>query len=913
VKPKSGAERDRVPRLFSLFGGKSPTEEFPLLPLRDLVLFPQTVIPIFITYPAGIRAVEAALGRDLRLFVACLKPLPGEGPGPVTDGFPPIQEGSPRAADFGASRLPGGPKKPHAVPPPPPYTGTGGGDTWPSGTVMRIIQHLKLPDNTWRVVLQGEYRGAIKEVHEQKDYALVRIEPAGDSGAADLSDPEIAALARTVQKSFAQYAEFSRKVGTDTLSAVDRTESPERLVNLVANTLGVKAEKKVGLLGITGTRARLEALIEIIETENEIYGIQKNISGKVKSRMERSQREYYLNEQLKEINKELGKETVEDEYADLERAIEERHPPREVFVKAKKELGRLRKLQSFSPEAGVLRGYLEWISELPWSVHSTDKGDLFEAERILNEDHFGMKKVKERILEFIAVRNLTTTSRGGTGEDAARETELLLPDTGSAADSGAVHPSPESGTRGPILCFVGPPGTGKTSLGQSVARALGRRFVSISLGGVRDEAEIRGHRKTYVGALPGKIIQSLRKAESGNPVFLLDEIDKLANDMRGDPAAALLEVLDPEQNAGFTDHYLEVPFDLSKVLFIATANSLDTIPYPLRDRMEIINVGGYSEMEKLAIAKQFLAPRELAENGLAEAKILFRDDAILELVRRYTMESGVRSLRREIARCIRRIARKAVEKGYGRDAEKPLASFKKTIRREDLEKILGRRKYKNDLVYREARVGVCYGLAWTENGGAILPVETIRFAGHGELIMTGNLGDVMKESARIALSWLRSAGERYQFTGSAIGKTDFHIHVPEGAIPKDGPSAGITLAASLLSTLCGAPPKPALAMTGELTLTGRVLPIGGLKEKLLAAIRNGMAEVILPLDNRDDFEELDREIKEKLIARFVETADDAFAVLFDASIRREKDTGAKTENTPPRGGPPGERAAAPGP
>jgi ATP-dependent Lon protease len=937
MKPKS------VARLFSVFGGKAQSEEFPLLPLRDLVLFPQTVIPLFITYPAGIHAVDAALSRDLRLFTSCLKALPEPGAGlpapgnggsvPSPEGsFPPGQDGTgPQNTGTGFPKLFHNPKTrdagpEHRFPPPPFYTGSGGGDTYGAGTVVRIIQHLKLPDNTYRVVLQGEYRATIKEVLEQKGYALVRVEPVSAQGAGDLSSPEVAALARTVQKSFAQYAEFSRKVGTETLSAVDRTESPERLVNLIANALGVKAEKKVALLAMDDTRTRMEMLLEILETENEIYGIQKNISGKVKSRMEKSQREYYLHEQLKEINKELGKENTEDEYADLERAIEERHPPQEILVKARKELGRLRKLQSFSPEAGVLRGYLEWIAELPWGSYSTDSGDLTEAERILNEDHFGMKKVKERILEFIAVRELSSRNPAADGSAgvpeagdvfigaAAVPADAALP--GEPASETAL-PVPEDsppergkqGTKGPILCFVGPPGTGKTSLGQSVARALGRRFVRISLGGVRDEAEIRGHRKTYVGALPGKIIQSIRKAESSNPVFLLDEIDKLSSDIRGDPASALLEVLDPEQNATFTDHYLEVPYDLSKVLFIATANSLETIPYALLDRMEIIEVPGYGEREKLAIAQQFLVPRELKENGLTGARISFRDEAILELIRRYTMESGVRSLGREIARCIRRIAQRAVVKGYGKDADKPVDSFKKMVHKEDLEKILGRRKYKNDLVYREARVGVSYGLAWTENGGAILPVETIRFEGHGDLIMTGNLGDVMKESARIALSWLRSAGDRYKYTITNIGKSDFHIHVPEGAIPKDGPSAGITLAASLLSTLCGAAPKPAIAMTGELTLTGRVLPIGGLKEKLLAAIRNGMETVLLPADNKEDWEELDKEIKHSLKAEFVETADEAFGILFDAGIHRI--TAATGKTGPHSGGDPaGARVAS---
>ncbi|MDR1410618.1 MAG: endopeptidase La [Spirochaetaceae bacterium] len=833
MKSGSNGKHDGVSRLLHAFKGKNDTEEFPVLPLRDLVLFPQTVIPMFITYRAGIAAVDAALGRDFRVFAACL-------------------------SNSGEARAPGESGRKDA----PPSALPGSGRTHPVGTVMRIVQHLKLPDNTYRVVLQGEYRANALAVSEQKEHSVARIEPVMPAGFTDIANPEFAALARTVQKSFAQYAELSKKVGTETLTAAERTESPERLVNLIGNCLSIKTERKLELLSIADTRARLEKLLEILELENEIFGIQKNISGKVRSRMDKTQREYILHEQLKEINKELGKENTEDEFADLEKSILEKYPPEEVLDKAKKELARLRKLQPFSPEAGVIRGYLEWISDLPWKEYTSESGaalgDLSLAEKILNEDHFNMKKAKERIVEFIAIREL-----------AAQE-------------------NADAGIKGPILCFVGPPGTGKTSLGKSVARALGRRFIRISLGGVRDEAEIRGHRKTYVGALPGKIIQSMRRAGAANPVFLLDEIDKLSSDFRGDPASALLEVLDPEQNSAFTDHYLELPFDLSKVLFIATANSLHTIPYPLLDRMEIIEIPGYGENEKLAIAQQFLVPKELKENGLSRAQIAFKDEAILEIERHWTMESGVRSLEREIARCVRRIARIAVEKGYGTDPEKPVSSFKKTVAKNDLEKLLGRRKYKNDVVYKEARAGVCYGLAWTEYGGTMLPVETIRFEGRGDLIMTGNLGDVMKESARIALSYLRSVSDRYNFTTDKIGTTDFHIHVPEGAIPKDGPSAGITLAASLLSTLCGVAPKPAIAMTGELTLTGRVLPIGGLKEKLLAAIRNGMETVLLPADNREDWEELDEDIKSKLVINFVESADEVFAALFDGGVHRRQ-------------------------
>ena len=846
------------------------TESFPLLPLRDLVLFPDTVISLFLKMNADTAAIEEARRRENRLFASCFI------------------------------------KREAAMESEPCET----------GTVVRIINRLKLPDNTCRVVLQCEYRAEILSISEHNDFSTVKVRPIKTTGLVEPLSSDDLALIRSIQKSFSQYAEYSRRINADTLSAVERSENPERIANLICNAAYLKLDKKLELLKYTDTRERLLAILEILERENEIYGIQRNITGKVKSRMDKRHREYILTEQLREINKELGKDKIEDEFAILEKRIAEKNPPDEVIEKTGKEIMRLRKLQPLSPEAGVLRGYLEWIADLPWSSFSIDSGDLSDAEKILDEDHFGMKKAKDRIIEFIAVRQLLVNEEGmgsrewgmgnreliNSSEQAIKSEKIILgnasidetlPNHDPYAPFLTPHsplPTPHS-IKGPILCFVGPPGTGKTSLGKSVARALSRNFVRVSLGGVRDEAEIRGHRKTYVGALPGKIIQSMRKAATVNPVFLLDEIDKLSSDFRGDPASALLEVLDPEQNSTFVDHYLEVQYDLSKIMFITTANSLYTIPYPLLDRMEIIEVPGYGENEKLTIAKQFLVPKELRDNGLSSAKITFRDDAIKNIIRHWTMESGVRGLERETARCIRRIARDAVNRGYG--IEKPVSSFKKIITPANLEKLLGRKKYKRDLVYREARVGVTYGLAWTETGGTIMPVETIRYSGSGELLITGNLGDVMKESARIALSYLRSAGDRYNFAVKDLAKYDFHIHVPEGAIPKDGPSAGVTLAASLLSTLCKLPPLPAIAMTGELTLTGRVLPIGGLKEKLLAAIRNGMEKVLLPRDNEEDWNELDRDIRSSINVDFVETADDVFKLLFDEKIRRKSSRGTK--------------------
>jgi len=857
---KDGSYKNGFGKFLSVFFGKNlllqdyvsesqvlSVENFPLLPLRDLVLFPDTVVSIFIRLTSDIAALEEACSRENRLFAACLKKI-----------------------DMSIANEP-----------------------WETGTVVRIINRLKLPDNTYRAVLQCEYRGTILSVHPQNNFSMVKVEPLKTIGLSEPLTPDDLALMRSIQKSFTRYAELSKRISTDTLSAVEKTENPERLANLVCNSSYLKLEKKMELLKYTDTRERLLAILETLEKENEIYGIQKNITGKVRSKMEKRHREYVLNEQLREINKELGKDKVEDEYAILEKRIAEKNPPVEVMEKTGKEIKRLKKLQPLSPEAGVLRGYLEWIADLPWSGYSVDSGDLGAAERILDEDHFGMRKAKDRIIEFIAVRQLLSEELKINNEKLAiGNEELKIENIEQRAESeGAAvdiesHSSIPHSIKGPILCFVGPPGTGKTSLGKSVARALGRNFVRVSLGGVRDEAEIRGHRKTYVGALPGKIIQSLRKAGTVNPVFLLDEIDKLSSDFRGDPASALLEVLDPEQNSTFVDHYLEVQYDLSKVMFITTANSLHTIPYPLLDRMEIIEIPGYGDNEKLAIAKQFLIPKELKDNGLSEAKITFRDDAIRGIIHHWTMESGVRNLERETARCIRRIARDAVNKGYGKD--KPVSSFKKTITQANLENLLGKKKYKRDLVYKEARTGVTYGLAWTETGGTIMPVETIRYDGSGELLTTGNLGDVMKESARIAISYLRSISDKYNFTLKYIAKSDFHIHVPEGAIPKDGPSAGITLASSLLSTICKVPPRPCIAMTGELTLTGRVLPIGGLKEKLLAAIRNGMETVLLPRDNEADWHELDKDIRSSIKVDFVETAADVFSLLFNEKILKKK-------------------------
>jgi ATP-dependent Lon protease len=606
--------------------------------------------------------------------------------------------------------------------------------------------------------------------------------------------------------------------------------------------MGLKLERKQELLAVVPIRERLEATAQALSQDIELLTIQRRISQKVRARMDKTQKDYFLQEQLKEIHKELGREEDENEFAELLRRIEAKAPPPDVLDKARKEIGRLAKLQALSPEAGVIRAYCEWLADLPWAAKTSDSKDLANAKRALDEDHYGMKKAKERILEFIAVRQLNDALKG------------------------------------PIICLVGPPGTGKTSLGRSIARALGRDFVRMSLGGVRDEAEIRGHRKTYVGALPGKILQSMRKAGSSNPVFLLDEIDKMSSDFRGDPASALLEVLDPEQNSSFVDHYLELPYDLSGVMFVTTANSAHAIPYALLDRMEVIEIPGYSEYEKLEIAKHFIVPKQIAENGLGGSGLRLRDDAVLEIVRHYTMESGVRSLEREIAHVVRKTAQKAVETGFA-GGDKPIADFKRIISASSLGSIIGKRRHENDLVFTEPGPGLACGLAWTEQGGTVLPVEASGFAGEGELILTGNLGDVMKESARAALTYLRAHASQYGLSQESFSGRTLHIHVPEGAIPKDGPSAGITLAAAIASALTDTPLAPGWAMTGEITLTGRILAIGGVKEKILAAHRNKIAKVILPEANRKDLDDIPAEVAGSMEFRFSQTIADALAVL----------------------------------
>ncbi len=780
----------------------SGKRELPLVPLKELVVFPHMIAPFFAGRPATIRALEAAMSSDRYVFLVCQKNN--------TDS--PLEQ-----------------------------------DLYHAGTVGKIIQMLKLPDGTLRVLVEGEQRGIVTKFNHKKDSTRILFSIIDEDHS---FTPRTAALMASARNAFKRYAGFQKKVAQDIMEGIEKAEYPDKLTDLIAANIVVSVDKKIEILEKNDIFDRLESLTIIVESENEVLELQNRIHTKVQKKLEKNQKEYFLNEQIRQINKELGNDDNDPTGSkDLEQRITEAIPPEEVLLKSKKELKRLARLQPMSPESGVLRTYLEWIADLPWSRKSTDNKNIDLAAEILDEDHYNMKKPKERILDFIAVRQLKDSMKG------------------------------------PILCLAGPPGTGKTSLGRSVARALNREFIRISLGGIKDEAEIRGHRKTYVGALPGKIIQSMKKAGTLNPVFLLDEIDKMNSDFRGDPSSALLEVLDPEQNNTFVDHYLEVPYDLSRVMFITTANSIHTIPPPLRDRMEIIEIPGYTDFEKEKIASEFIIPKQLKENGLEWADISFQKSALLNIIRRYTMESGVRNLEREIATIVRKIARKAVAKGFSghiqaENTEKEL--FTVTVTARGLKKYLGNRKFDDDIIYKKPRIGLAYGMAWTELGGRLLPVEVSLLKGKGNLILTGSLGDVMKESAQIALSFIREHFKIFKLNSDFHESLDIHIHVPQGAIPKDGPSAGITLTAAMVSALTGKIIRTQTAMTGEITLTGRVLPIGGVKEKVLAAYRNKMETVLLPGDNKRDTEELPKEVLSNLTFYFADSVRNALDILFDS-------------------------------
>ncbi len=733
----------------------------PLLPLRDTVVFPQMVVPLLVGRDRSIRAIESSMEKDERIFFVLQR---------VAKVNDPREE-----------------------------------DLYSIGTLGTAIQSVKLPDGTVKVLGEGECRGRLLRLIPNESFSLAEIE---EIDAFSRPTLEAAALMRSVVHLFGTYAKLNQRINSETVASLSEIEDPGRLADTMVVHVGLKLEDKQRLLEVLAPEKRLEELYRVLRTEIEILQMEQKIRERVKKQMEKNQKEYYLNEQMRAIQKELGdKDDFSAEMKDLEVKIREKKMSKEAAQKVEREFKKLKMMSPMSAEATVVRNYIDWFLSLPWSYCTKDKLDLGKAEKVLNEDHYGLKEVKERILEYLAVQGLVKKIKG------------------------------------PILCFVGPPGVGKTSLAKSIARSMGRRFVRLSLGGVRDEAEIRGHRRTYVGALPGKIIQSIKKAGSNNPVFLLDEVDKMSTDFRGDPSAALLEVLDPEQNHTFNDHYLDVDYDLSKVFFITTANTLYSIPPPLQDRMEVIRIAGYTEPEKVQIAQKFIVPKQIKANGLTPKNIHFSDSAIRKVIQGYTREAGVRNLEREIASVCRKVAKKVLKEGK---------QVSVRIGAEAIRKHLGVAKYRYEKGESQSQIGLANGLAWTEVGGELLTTEVTVMPGRGNLIVTGKLGEVMQESAHAAMSYVRSRADRLGLEKNFYQRLDIHIHIPEGAIPKDGPSAGITMATAIASTLLKVPVRSDLAMTGEITLRGRVLPIGGLKEKILAAHRAGMKTVLIPKENEKD-------------------------------------------------------------
>ena len=768
-------ERDAAPESLLL----------PVLPLRDVVVFPHMVIPLFVGREKSIAALELSEAYDKRIFLAAQKDAGLDDPKPD--------------------------------------------DIYTTGTVAHVLQMLKLPDGTVKVLVEGVDRAHVTEWQQQDGGYLARLTV---PQAAPADPREDLVLQRSVLEQFEQYVRGSKKIPPEALTALAEISDSSRLADTIAAQLPVRLPKKQELLEIVDVVPRLEHLLQLLETELDLLQVEKRMRGRVKRQMEKSQREYYLNEQMRAIQKELGEleEGGGSDLDELERRIEAAHPPKAVLAKARSELAKLRMMSPMAAEATVVRNYLDWIAQLPWRTRSRVRSDLKLAKEVLDRDHYGLEKVKERILEYLAVQQ--------------RVRKL----------------------KGPILCLVGPPGVGKTSLGRSIAHATGRKFARMSLGGVRDEAEIRGHRRTYIGSLPGKVLQNLAKVGTRNPVFMLDEVDKMAMDFRGDPASALLEVLDPEQNSAFNDHYLEVDFDLSDVLFVATANTLN-IPAPLLDRMEVIRLPGYTEDEKLNIATRYLVPKAMADNGLKDSEIAFTDEALRTIIRLYTREAGVRNLEREINKVCRKAVLRAVQ-------EARQATL--TITDQNLADFLGVPPYRHGLADTENRVGQVTGLAWTEVGGELLTVEAAVVPGKGGLTLTGQLGEVMQESVKAALTVVRSRAEGLGIAAERFQNCDFHLHVPEGAIPKDGPSAGIAMVTALTSALTGIPVRADVAMTGEITLRGEVLPIGGLKEKLLAALRGGIGKALIPKDNEKDLADVPADVKAQLQIRPVQWIDEVF-------------------------------------
>ncbi len=745
---------------------------FPLLPLRDVVVYPQIVQPLFVGRPKSIKALEIAMASDKQVLLVAQKNASEDEPG-IDDLFQ-------------------------------------------IGTVATILQLIRLPDGTVKVLVEGLDRARIRNVVFDADHFRAETNVLGSD---EIPEKESALLIRSLLSQFDQYVQLSKKIPPEVLTSISSIDEPGRLVDTIASHMSLQLQEKQNLLELAGLQARIEHLMALIESEIDLFQVEKRIRGRVKKQMEKSQREYYLNEQMKAIQKEMGElEDVPNEAEELKQKIEDAGMPKEAKEKAATELNKLKLMSPMSSEASVVRTYLDWMVSIPWKKKSKVRMDLAKAEEILENDHYGLKEVKERIIEYLAVQK--------------RVKKL----------------------KGPILCLVGPPGVGKTSLGESIARATNRKFVRMALGGVRDEAEIRGHRRTYIGSLPGKLIQKLSKVGVKNPLFLLDEIDKMGMDNRGDPASALLEVLDPEQNNSFNDHYLEVDYDLSEVMFVCTSNSMN-IPEPLLDRMEVIRIPGYTEDEKVNIAERYLVPKQIKNNGLKKAELSFDEGPIRDLIRYYTREAGVRGLEREIAKVCRKIVK---DNSLGKKVDEVKLSS------ELLEKYSGVRKYDYGKAEEENQVGQVNGLAWTSVGGELLTIEAIAVEGKGKIIKTGSLGDVMQESIQAALTVVRSRAESLGLAPSFHEKYDLHIHVPEGATPKDGPSAGVGMCTALVSVLTKIPVRADVAMTGEITLRGQVLKIGGLKEKLLAAHRGNIKTVIIPADNERDLAEIPDNIKAEL-------------------------------------------------
>jgi len=759
----------------------------PVLPLRDVVVYPHMVIPLFVGREKSILALEAAMKGDKRIMLVAQ-----------------------RQAEVDDPKL---------------------DDLYKIGTIATILQLLKLPDGTVKVLVEGVDRGVV-ETLEGGTFYTATVSPASEVNSYD--EKELEVLSRSVVSQFEQYVKLNKKVPPEVLTALAGIDDAGRLADTVAAHMALKLPEKQKVLEILDVRARLEHILVAIEGEMDVLQIEKRIRGRVKAQMEKSQREYYLNEQMKAIQKELGEmEDGVNEIQELEQKIEGAGMPKEAKEKATTELNKLKMMSPMSAEATVVRNYIDWLVKVPWKKRTKVLKDLMRAEEVLDEDHFGLEKVKERILEYLAVQ---------------QRVEKI---------------------KGPILCLVGPPGVGKTSLGQSIARATNRKFVRMSLGGVRDEAEIRGHRRTYIGSMPGKIVQNLSKTAVTNPLFLLDEIDKMAMDFRGDPSSALLEVLDPEQNTAFNDHYLEVDLDLSGVMFVCTANSLN-IPAPLLDRMEVIRLPGYTEDEKMNIAKKYLLPKQMKNNGLKEGELKVGEDVLLDIIRYYTREAGVRNLEREIAKICRKAVRELLT---GKGKTKAV-----TVSTKNLDKYLGVQRFRYGKAEEENRIGQVTGLAWTEVGGELLTIEAATVPGKGKLQHTGQLGEVMQESIQAAMTVVRSRAQNLGLESEFYQKLDIHLHVPEGATPKDGPSAGIGMCTALVSALTKIPVKSEVAMTGEITLRGEVLPIGGLKEKLLAAHRGGIPTVVIPVDNQKDLAEIPDNIKGNLDIRPVKWIDEVLEI-----------------------------------